>query len=148
MRALADPTAGMHQLQRITQPVQQHQRTYRGFDFFSAQDQPMLLTLLRGEFTIRGFGNKRPSPSSARQNQQSALALPQEAPPPRASSQDPAILSVSPEPLRPKCDHPRLQTPRLGDHTGACCVCPPLKILPIKHEISRGRDLNDQSPNG
>src|ERR1019366_1596639 len=56
--ALADPTAGMHQLQRITQPVQQHHRTYRGFDFFSAQDQPMLLTLLRGEFTIRGFANK------------------------------------------------------------------------------------------
>ena len=56
--ALADPTAGMHQLQRITQPVQQHHRTYRGFDFFSAQDQPMLLTLLRGEFAIRGFANK------------------------------------------------------------------------------------------
>ena len=56
--ALADPTAGMHQLQRITQTVQQHHRTYRGFDFFSDQDQPMLLTLLRGEFTIRGFANK------------------------------------------------------------------------------------------
>jgi hypothetical protein len=33
-------------------------RTYRGFDFFSNQDQPMLLTLLRGEFNIRGFANK------------------------------------------------------------------------------------------
>jgi hypothetical protein len=42
--ALADPSAGMPQLQRVTQLVQQHHRTYRGFDFFSNQDQPMLLT--------------------------------------------------------------------------------------------------------
>jgi DNA-binding HxlR family transcriptional regulator len=56
--ALADPSAGMPQLQRVTQLVQQHHRTYRGFDFFSNQDQPMLLTLLRGEFNIRGFANK------------------------------------------------------------------------------------------
>src|ERR1017187_4651704 len=93
------------------------------------------------------FCQQRPSPSSARQNQQSALALPQKAPPPRPSSQDPAILSVSPEPLRPNCDHPRLQTPRLGDHTGACCVCPPLnlKILPKKNEISRGRDYSAET---
>ena len=48
----------MPQLQRITPPVQQNHRTYRGFDFFSDQDQPMLLTLLRGEFTIREFANK------------------------------------------------------------------------------------------
>ena len=56
--ALADPSAGTPQLQRVTQLVQQHHRTYRGFDFFSNQDQPMLLTLLRGEFNIRGFANK------------------------------------------------------------------------------------------
>jgi hypothetical protein len=56
--ALADPSAGMPQLQRVTQLVQQHHRTYRGFDGFSNQDQPMLLTLLRGEFNIRGFANK------------------------------------------------------------------------------------------
>jgi len=56
--ALADPTAGIPQLQRITQPVQQNHRSYRGFDFFSEQDQPLLLTPLRGEFSIRGFANK------------------------------------------------------------------------------------------
>ena len=56
--ALADPSAGSGTLQRIARPVTEQQRTYRGFNFFSAQDECLLLTLLRGEFAIRGFSNK------------------------------------------------------------------------------------------
>jgi hypothetical protein len=56
--ALADPSAGTDALNRISRSVEQHNRTYRGFNFFSADDQSLLLTLLRGEYTIRGFANK------------------------------------------------------------------------------------------
>ena len=56
--ALADPTAGSAPLQRISRPVAEHDRTYRGFNFFAADDERLLLTLLRGEFAIRGFSNR------------------------------------------------------------------------------------------
>lgn len=56
--ALADPGVDLGPLHRITQGVQLNQRTYRGFNFFSAEDQTLLVTLLRGEFAIRGFANK------------------------------------------------------------------------------------------
>lgn len=56
--ALADPSAGTDQLHRLSQPSAEHHRNYRGFNFFSAEDQSLLVTLLRGEYTIRGFSNK------------------------------------------------------------------------------------------
>jgi hypothetical protein len=56
--ALADPGVDLGPLNRITQPVQQNQRNYRGFNFLSAEDRSLLVTLLRGEFAIRGFANK------------------------------------------------------------------------------------------
>ena len=56
--ALADPSAGTDQLNRIARPVTEHDRKYRGFNFFSAEDGGLLLSLTRGEFTIRGFSNK------------------------------------------------------------------------------------------
>jgi hypothetical protein len=56
--ALADPSAGTNQLDRVTRPVTENDRKYRGFNFFSAEDGGLLLSLTRGEFTIRGFSNK------------------------------------------------------------------------------------------
>lgn len=56
--ALADPSAGSGPLQRITRSVAEQHRTYRGFNFFSADDERLLVTLLRGEFAIRGFSNR------------------------------------------------------------------------------------------
>ena len=56
--ALADPTVDLRPLHRITQPVQSSQRSYRGFNFFLADDRSLFETLLRGEFAIRGFANK------------------------------------------------------------------------------------------
>jgi hypothetical protein len=55
---LADPSAGTDQLNRVSRPVSENDRNYRGFNFFSAEDEGLLLTLTRGEYTIRGFSNK------------------------------------------------------------------------------------------
>jgi hypothetical protein len=56
--ALADPGVDLGSLNRITEGVQMNQRTYRGFNFLAVEDRSLLVTLLRGEFAIRGFANK------------------------------------------------------------------------------------------
>ena len=38
--------------------VKEKNRTYKGFNFFSDDDQQIFLTIVRGEFNIRGFQNK------------------------------------------------------------------------------------------
>jgi hypothetical protein len=56
--ALDDPTAGTKALQKITEPAEENGRTYRGFNFFSTEDDRVLSAIVRGEFTISGFRNK------------------------------------------------------------------------------------------
>jgi hypothetical protein len=58
LSALDDPTAGIDRLQKVSEPVRENQRSYRGLNFFSAQDQTLIETLARGEFNLRGFQNK------------------------------------------------------------------------------------------
>ena len=45
-------------LHKITRPVQEDARSYRGFNFFDQDDEAHLLALARGEFTISGVQNK------------------------------------------------------------------------------------------
>jgi hypothetical protein len=54
---LADPTAGVRQVERLAEPVRQEERTYRGFNLFSAEDLALFLALTRGEWQISGFRN-------------------------------------------------------------------------------------------
>jgi hypothetical protein len=54
---LADPTAGVHQVERLAAPVRHEDRTYRGFNLFSAEDLALFLALARGEWHISGFRN-------------------------------------------------------------------------------------------
>ena len=54
---LTDPTAGVRQVTRLAEPVRQDERTYRGFNLFSADDLALFLALMRGEWQISGFRN-------------------------------------------------------------------------------------------
>ncbi len=54
---LADPSAGVQQVERLAQPVRDEQRSYRGFNLFSSPDLDLFIALGRGEWHISGFRN-------------------------------------------------------------------------------------------
>ena len=56
--SLEDHSAGLRRLDRFSQPVQEQQRSYAGFNFFDPEDRATLEVLLRGEFNIQGVRNK------------------------------------------------------------------------------------------
>jgi len=56
--AIEDPTVGIKALDKISQPVEDGQRTYRGFNLFYGEDQTLFEAIVRGEFTIQGFQNR------------------------------------------------------------------------------------------
>jgi hypothetical protein len=58
LSTLEDTSAGPQQLDRVTRTVRDGTRTYRGFNFLSADDATLLLAITRGEFNISGFQNK------------------------------------------------------------------------------------------
>jgi hypothetical protein len=58
LSALDDPSAGIERLRKVSEPVRENDRSYRGLNFFSAEDQALIETLARGEFNLRGFQNK------------------------------------------------------------------------------------------
>lgn len=53
-----DTSKGSKDLQKISKAVIEHERSFRGFNFFDEFDLKILETLLRGEFNINGFQNK------------------------------------------------------------------------------------------
>ena len=55
---LADPSAGVKKLQKVTETVFENHRPYRGFNFFDDDDQKLFQVVASGEFTISGFQNK------------------------------------------------------------------------------------------
>jgi hypothetical protein len=125
--ALADPAVDLGPLHRITQTVQSNQRSYRGFNYFSAEDRSLFVTLLRGEYSIRGFANKDLKRHLPGENQWPAFTTPQTPPAPRSGSENPQILSLSPQSSRTCRYHARVQTQRPGDPTGTGYFCSPLK---------------------
>jgi hypothetical protein len=62
---LDDPSAGVDRLDKVSQPVRENDRTYRGFNFFAAEDQHLFETLARGEFNLRGVQNRTLRPHLA-----------------------------------------------------------------------------------
>jgi hypothetical protein len=57
---LEDPRLGRHNLDDITRPKRdQKQRSWRGFNFFAAEDHHVLVTMLRGEGLLSGWTNRR-----------------------------------------------------------------------------------------
>jgi len=55
---IEDDKAGTDKLNKISQPVEENDRSYRGFNFFDAADEELFEALSRGEFNISGFQNK------------------------------------------------------------------------------------------
>lgn len=58
LSALDDVSAGVTQLDRVTSPVREGERTYRGFNFIASDDVAVLRALVCGEFTI-AYHNRR-----------------------------------------------------------------------------------------
>ena len=54
---LADPSAGVRQVERLAEPTRQEERSYRGFNLFRAEDMALFTALARGEWQISGFRN-------------------------------------------------------------------------------------------
>ena len=58
LSAIEDHTAGTDKLNKISRPVEETGRSYRGFNFFDDEDQKLFESLARGEFNISGFQSK------------------------------------------------------------------------------------------
>lgn len=56
--AIEDHTPGQDRLEKISQPVREDDRTWRGFNFFLSDDLALFESVLRPEFTIKGFTNR------------------------------------------------------------------------------------------
>ena len=52
---LADPSAGVEKLPKLSQTAIEQERSYRGFNLFCEEDQQLMQVLARGEFNIRGL---------------------------------------------------------------------------------------------
>lgn len=55
LAAIEDPRPGLRALDKISRPVHEGDRSYRGFNLFHGDDLSLFQTILRGEFTISGF---------------------------------------------------------------------------------------------
>lgn len=53
-----DPTLGMKSLNKISEPVRENDRNYRGYNLFREEDQTLFENILRGEYVISGMRNK------------------------------------------------------------------------------------------
>lgn len=58
LSAIDDVSPGAKQLDRVTSPVREGDRTFRGFNLLAGEDVTLLRAITRGEFTISGFQNK------------------------------------------------------------------------------------------
>jgi len=54
---LSDPNAGVAQIEQVAEPIRQDERSYRGFNLFSAADLALFQALARGEWQISGLRN-------------------------------------------------------------------------------------------
>lgn len=58
LSALDDPTAGIKDLDKLSNPTSDGQRTYRGFNLFVEEDRAVLEAIIRGEFNLSGFQSR------------------------------------------------------------------------------------------
>ena len=56
--AIEDHKAGTGKLNKISRPVEENDRAYRGFNFFDAEDEELFRAVGSGEYNISGFQNK------------------------------------------------------------------------------------------
>lgn len=58
LSTIEEPRAGNDKLNKLSQPVEQNDRSFPGFNFFDPDDQLLFETIARGEYNISGFQNK------------------------------------------------------------------------------------------
>jgi len=56
--AFDDHSAGIKKLDKVSNTIKENNRSYKGFNFFSENDQIILEKIVNGEFLITGFRNK------------------------------------------------------------------------------------------
>jgi len=56
--AIDDMTAGVKKVNKLSNRIVKNERSYKGFNFFSGDDQNLFEIISRGEFNISGFQNK------------------------------------------------------------------------------------------
>jgi len=58
LSAVDDPSNSIKDLNRISRPASDDNRTYRGFNLFHGDDLDLFRAIIRGEFNINGFRNR------------------------------------------------------------------------------------------
>jgi len=58
LSAVDDPSNSIKDLNRISRPTRDDNRTYRGFNLFHGDDLDLFRAIIRGEFNINGFRNR------------------------------------------------------------------------------------------
>lgn len=53
-----DPSDGLRKLDKVVEPVIDNNRNYKGFNFFSKEDEAILVAVADGKFTLKGITNK------------------------------------------------------------------------------------------
>ena len=53
-----DPTDGLKNLDKVVEPIEENNRNYKGFNFFSKGDEKILVSIADGKFTLKGITNK------------------------------------------------------------------------------------------
>jgi len=53
-----DPSEGLKKLDKVVEPVRENNRNYKGFNFFSKDDEKILVVISDGKFTLKGITNK------------------------------------------------------------------------------------------
>jgi hypothetical protein len=53
-----DPTDGLKKLDKAVEPLTENNRKYKGFNFFSKEDEKILVAVSDGKFTLKGITNK------------------------------------------------------------------------------------------
>jgi hypothetical protein len=53
-----DPTSGIRDLEKISKPISDGERSWRGFNLFHGEDLDLFQAIMRGEFNISGFQNR------------------------------------------------------------------------------------------
>ena len=57
LSALADPTIGVKKVEKLSAPVENNNRSYRGFNLFASEDLIVFRTILRGEVSLGSLKN-------------------------------------------------------------------------------------------
>jgi hypothetical protein len=58
LSSIEDPRTGRDKLDKLSQPIDNEGRSYRGFNLFDSQDEALFSAIARGEFNISGMQNK------------------------------------------------------------------------------------------